>query len=36
MDDAKKGLFPGALEMMILQVLRRQPMHGYAPAPAES
>jgi PadR family transcriptional regulator, regulatory protein PadR len=25
-----RGLFPGALEMMILQVLRRQPLHGYA------
>ena len=23
-------LFPGALEMMILRVLKRQPMHGYA------
>jgi PadR family transcriptional regulator, regulatory protein PadR len=27
---AKRDLFPGALEMMILQVLRRQPLHGYA------
>jgi len=27
--DARKDLFPGALEMMILQVLRRQPLHGY-------
>jgi PadR family transcriptional regulator PadR len=27
---AKRDLFPGALEMMILQVLRRQPSHGYA------
>jgi transcriptional regulator len=26
----RKDLFPGALEMMILQVLRRQPLHGYA------
>jgi PadR family transcriptional regulator, regulatory protein PadR len=29
----KKGhrdLFPGALEMMILQTLRRGPLHGYA------
>jgi PadR family transcriptional regulator PadR len=26
----KRDLFPGALEMMILQVLRRSPMHGYA------
>jgi PadR family transcriptional regulator PadR len=25
-----RGLFPGALEMMVLQSLRRQPMHGYA------
>ncbi len=25
-----RDLFPGALEMMILQVLRRQPAHGYA------
>jgi len=25
-----RDLFPGALEMMILQILRRQPMHGYA------
>jgi PadR family transcriptional regulator, regulatory protein PadR len=25
-----RDLFPGALEMMILQTLRRQPMHGYA------
>ena len=27
---ARKDLFPGALEMMILQLLRRQPQHGYA------
>jgi PadR family transcriptional regulator PadR len=26
----ERALFPGALEMMILQTLRRQPMHGYA------
>jgi PadR family transcriptional regulator len=26
----RKDLFPGALEMMILQILKRQPMHGYA------
>ena len=26
---SRKDLFPGALEMMILQVLRRQPLHGY-------
>jgi PadR family transcriptional regulator PadR len=25
-----RDLFPGALEMMILQSLRRQPAHGYA------
>jgi transcriptional regulator len=25
-----RGLFPGALEMMILQTLSRKPMHGYA------
>jgi PadR family transcriptional regulator, regulatory protein PadR len=25
-----RALFPGALEMMLLQALRRQPMHGYA------
>jgi PadR family transcriptional regulator PadR len=25
-----RALFPGALEMMVLQILRRQPMHGYA------
>jgi PadR family transcriptional regulator PadR len=25
-----RDLFPGALEMMILQVLRRRPLHGYA------
>ncbi len=25
-----RDLFPGALEIMILQSLRRQPMHGYA------
>jgi PadR family transcriptional regulator PadR len=27
---AYRGLFPGALEMMILQSLRLKPMHGYA------
>jgi PadR family transcriptional regulator, regulatory protein PadR len=27
---AKRDLFPGALEMMILQTLRCQPSHGYA------
>src|SRR5215468_7243859 len=25
-----RSLFPGALEMMILQTLRREPLHGYA------
>ena len=25
-----RDLFPGALEMMVLQTLRREPMHGYA------
>lgn len=25
----RKDLFPGALEMMILQTLQRQPLHGY-------
>jgi transcriptional regulator len=27
---ARRDLFPGALEMMVLRVLKRQPMHGYA------
>jgi len=26
----QRDLFPGSLEIMILQSLRRQPMHGYA------
>ena len=26
----QRDLFPGALEMMVLQTLKRQPMHGYA------
>jgi transcriptional regulator len=26
----ERDLFPGALEIMILQTLRRQPLHGYA------
>jgi PadR family transcriptional regulator PadR len=30
MSDSDRGLFPGALEMMILQTLRRGPLHGYA------
>ena len=29
-DDERRDLFPGALEMMILQSLRHRPMHGYA------
>ena len=29
-NDNQRDLFPGALEMMILQTLRRQPLHGYA------
>lgn len=28
--DNQRDLFPGALEMMVLQTLRRQPLHGYA------
>jgi len=31
MKDAEpRNLFPGALEMMILRTLKRQPLHGYA------
>ncbi len=26
----RKDLFPGALEMMVLRTLQRQPLHGYA------
>jgi transcriptional regulator len=26
----QRDLFPGALEMMVLRTLRRQPLHGYA------
>src|SRR5690242_21943977 len=26
----ERDLFPGALEMMILRTLKRQPLHGYA------
>ena len=26
----ERDLFPGALELMILRTVRRQPMHGYA------
>jgi transcriptional regulator len=29
-DPQRRDLFPGALEMMILQSLRLRPMHGYA------
>jgi PadR family transcriptional regulator, regulatory protein PadR len=29
-DTSSHDLFPGALEMMILESLRRQPAHGYA------
>jgi PadR family transcriptional regulator PadR len=29
-EDERRGLFPGALEMMVLQTLRRGPLHGYA------
>src|SRR6202453_1294158 len=29
-DTSPRDLFPGALEMMILESLRRQPAHGYA------
>jgi PadR family transcriptional regulator, regulatory protein PadR len=28
--DDQRGLFPGALEMMILRTLQRRPLHGYA------
>lgn len=28
--DSPRDLFPGALEMMILRTLKRQPLHGYA------
>jgi PadR family transcriptional regulator PadR len=30
MGTPNRDLFPGALEMMVLQTLRRGPMHGYA------
>jgi len=29
-DSPQRDLFPGALEMMVLQTLRRGPQHGYA------
>ena len=28
--DTSRDLFPGALEMMVLRTLKRQPLHGYA------
>ena len=28
--DKARDLFPGALEMMVLWTLKRQPLHGYA------
>ena len=28
--DKQRDLFPGALEMMVLRTLKRQPLHGYA------
>jgi PadR family transcriptional regulator PadR len=28
--EERRDLFPGALEMMVLETLKRQPMHGYA------
>ncbi len=30
MDEDRRNLFPGALEMMVLQTLRHGPLHGYA------
>ncbi len=30
MKEEARDLFPGALEMMVLRTLKRQPMHGYA------
>jgi hypothetical protein len=29
-DPDQRDLFPGALEMMILRTLQREPLHGYA------
>lgn len=29
-EEVQRDLFPGALEMMILRTLKRQPQHGYA------
>jgi PadR family transcriptional regulator PadR len=30
MDANARDLFPGALEMMVLRLLKQEPMHGYA------
>jgi transcriptional regulator len=29
-DPSARDLFPGAIEMMVLRLLKREPMHGYA------
>jgi PadR family transcriptional regulator PadR len=29
-DSKNRDLFPGALEMMVLRLLKQEPMHGYA------
>jgi PadR family transcriptional regulator, regulatory protein PadR len=29
-DSIRRDLFPGALELMVLHTLKRQPLHGYA------
>src|ERR1051325_11969927 len=29
-EPTSRDLFPGALEMMVLRLLRQEPMHGYA------
>ena len=29
-DSSTRDLFPGALEMMVLRLLKQEPMHGYA------
>ena len=29
-DTSSRDLFPGALEMMVLRLLKQRPMHGYA------
>ena len=29
-ENEQRDLFPGALEMMVLRTLKRQPLHGYA------